>query len=136
MRPTGIRWETKTGTQKETRWGLHLGWNATVGCIWGLPVSGLDLPSFLDTRTSGAELWYGGAFGPEAGLIGVGAMVLGALLIVLWLRWQDGRVQLCTDLAVYTPHSRPETDSETERPQVGIDINTDDAGGYIETSPK
>ena len=103
--------------------GLHITWNFFQGNVFGFPVSGNDFSTatVIAIRQGGPDLWTGGAFGPEAGLIGVGAMVLGALLIVLWLRWRDDGVQLCTDLAVYTPHSRPKNDSETERPQMDLD---------------
>lgn len=49
--------------------GLHLGWNWTVAILFGLPVSGFDLPSFLEGRAvEGTGLLSGGAFGPEASL--------------------------------------------------------------------
>jgi membrane protease YdiL (CAAX protease family) len=57
--------------------GLHIGWNFFEGVGFGFPVSGLD-------DIHGPEIWTGGAFGPEAGLIVLPALLLGALLIYLY----------------------------------------------------
>jgi hypothetical protein len=45
----------------------------------------------LEGKRLGPALWTGGRFGPEAGLVGFGGLVLGSLLILPWvcLR-QDG----------------------------------------------
>lgn len=50
-------------------WGLHLGWNASMGILLGLPVSGLtSFSSVVQTRAIG-RLWLtGGDYGPEAAL--------------------------------------------------------------------
>ena len=62
--------------------GLHVAWNLFEGPILGFPVSGLDLPSVLTTRITGSAMWTGGAFGPEAGLLGVLACATGAVLLL------------------------------------------------------
>lgn len=64
--------------------GMHLGWNFFEGVVFGFPVSGLDIYPLTRIQVQGPELWTGGAFGPEAGLIVVPALILGALLIYLY----------------------------------------------------
>jgi membrane protease YdiL (CAAX protease family) len=69
--------------------GLHIGWNFFEGVVFGFPVSGLDVYRLVRTRIAGPTLWTGGAFGPEAGLILVPALLAGAVLIRLYGRRYD-----------------------------------------------
>jgi membrane protease YdiL (CAAX protease family) len=62
--------------------GLHAAWNWLEGSVFGFPVSGSTRESLLAVTVSGPEWATGGAFGPEGGLVGLGAMVLTGL--VLW----------------------------------------------------
>lgn len=62
--------------------GLHLGWN------WALPLFGVNVSGFK-MRMSGyalewriPDLWSGGAYGPEGGLLGT--VVIGLLVAFLW----------------------------------------------------
>ena len=56
---------------------LHTGWNLMEGPIFGTPVSGHAPPiSVFLTRAWGAEIWTGGSFGPEAGLLLCGLMLV------------------------------------------------------------
>ena len=81
--------------------GLHITWNFFQGNVFGFAVSGLDAgTTFIAVEQGGNALLTGGAFGPEAGLIGIAAILLGSLLIVLWVRWRYGRVGLHSALAV------------------------------------
>lgn len=74
--------------------GLHFTWNFVQGNIFGFPVSGriTHATSLFVTQESGPDLWTGGAFGPEAGLLGLLAALVGAGVIVLWARWRYGGV--------------------------------------------
>jgi membrane protease YdiL (CAAX protease family) len=48
-------------------WGLHFAWNASMGILFGLPVSGFtDFSSIIRTRTFGRHWITGGSYGPEA----------------------------------------------------------------------
>lgn len=66
--------------------GLHIGWNFFEGVVFGFPVSGLDIYALTRIQVQGPEIWTGGAFGPEAGLIVLPSLVLGGALIYLLTR--------------------------------------------------
>ena len=66
--------------------GLHIGWNFFEGAIFGFPVSGLDIYPLTQITVKGPELWTGGAFGPEAGLVVLPALALGMGLIYWYSR--------------------------------------------------
>lgn len=64
--------------------GLHLGWNFTLGAIFGLPVSGiteLSKYSFLSSQDLGKTWLTGGNYGPEGGLIATIILLLGCYLL-------------------------------------------------------
>ena len=86
--------------------GLHITWNFVQGNVFGFPVSGgrYSVGTFIRVEQAGPALWTGGPFGPEAGLIGIGALLLGCVSILLWVRLRDGSVTLAKEIA-QPPHS-------------------------------
>jgi len=66
--------------------GLHIGWNFFEGVVFGFPVSGLDIYHMTHLNVSGPNFWTGGNFGPEAGLIILPTIALGAGLVYLYTR--------------------------------------------------
>jgi membrane protease YdiL (CAAX protease family) len=63
-------------------WGFHFGWNASMGLLFGLPVSGLTIFSpVVSTYTRGPIWLTGGGYGPEGSAIAIGVLLL--LLVVL-----------------------------------------------------
>lgn len=64
-------------------WGLHFGWNASMGVLFGLPVSGIvGFSTVVQTRAIGRIWLTGGDYGPEAALftalvllVGIGVLV-------------------------------------------------------------
>lgn len=67
--------------------GVHVTWNFAQGSLFGFPVSGITTPAtVVDTVPIGPELVTGGSFGPEAGLVGLGASVAGTLAVVAYVR--------------------------------------------------
>ncbi len=73
--------------------------------MFGFPVSGTNAGvSFIAVQQGGPELWTGGAWGPEAGLLGILAVCVGAALILGWVRVTRGEINLQERLAVYRPN--------------------------------
>jgi hypothetical protein len=69
---------------------MHRGWNFFEGVVFGFPVSGLDIYPLTRIQVEGPELWTGGAFGPEAGLIVIPALILGGVLIYFYTLRRTG----------------------------------------------
>jgi len=85
--------------------GAHLGWNYALGVVYGYPVSGVRLPaSVVTTEQVGPPLATGGAFGPEAGLLGVAAVLLGMAATAWWVVRNGGPLDVAPD--VWTPELR------------------------------
>ena len=76
--------------------GLHLTWNLVQGNFYGFPVSGRMqyATSLVAIHEHGPVMWTGGAFGPEAGLLGILATVAGMAAIVGWVKWRYGDLAL------------------------------------------
>ncbi|HVI02270.1 MAG TPA: type II CAAX endopeptidase family protein [Enhygromyxa sp.] len=87
--------------------GLHLSWNFCQGTVFGFPVSGNDVgPRIIAAQQLGDPVITGGQFGPEAGVIGIVAMVIGAGLIAGWVRFTRGSLALRSELALWRAEPR------------------------------
>jgi len=62
--------------------GLHIGWNFTLGGIYGAPVSGGEPGGILAASFPGPEWITGGAFGPEASVITVVVFVVFGIYLI------------------------------------------------------
>lgn len=75
--------------------GLHVSWNFAQGTVYGFPVSGIDFGvSLLAIDQHGPPVVTGGSFGPEAGLLGVIASIVGTGLIAAWAWHREGRLEV------------------------------------------
>lgn len=61
--------------------GYHAAWNVVQGPLLGIPVSGNELPAFLQVTVTGPDWLTGGVFGAESSGVTVG--MISALTIVL-----------------------------------------------------
>jgi hypothetical protein len=66
--------------------GLHTGWNFFEGVVFGFPVSGLSFYGLAHTVIGGPDLWTGGAFGPEAGVLLIPALAFGFIFVHIYTR--------------------------------------------------
>lgn len=78
-------------------WGIHLGWNATLGLLFGLPVSGIRLFNVvIRTSVTGPRWLTGGDYGLEASLPCVLVLLLGIAAVwkmplrILWAPTPQG----------------------------------------------
>jgi len=63
-------------------WGIHFAWNATLGLLFGLPVSGIRvLNLWTYTDAFGPNWLTGGQYGVEASVTGTAVIVFGILLV-------------------------------------------------------
>ncbi len=64
-------------------WGFHFGWNASMGILFGLPISGInDFSSIVETRAIGRLSLTGGAYGPEGAAFTAVVLSIGIVLLV------------------------------------------------------
>jgi membrane protease YdiL (CAAX protease family) len=79
--------------------GLHLGWNFFEGTLFGFPVSGQYQYQLIRQTVTGPDLVTGGAFGPEAGLILLPVLILGAVGIYWYTRNRNAVQNIMPDSA-------------------------------------
>ncbi|GCE31869.1 CAAX amino protease [Dictyobacter alpinus] len=84
--------------------GLHMTWDFTQGNIYGFPIAGQtpnNLASLFIFHQHGPIIWTGGIAGPDGGLLSICAFLLGILILLAYIRWRYGKIQLFTPLALY-----------------------------------
>jgi hypothetical protein len=68
-------------------WGIHLGWNATLGLVFGLPVSGIDQFAVVVKGSAAGPQWLtGGDYGLEASVLGTVMILLGFIPVLKLFR--------------------------------------------------
>jgi membrane protease YdiL (CAAX protease family) len=68
-------------------WGFHFAWNASMGLLFGLPVSGMtDFSTVVQTRAIGQFWLTGGDYGPEGALLTIIVLLIAITVLVLVTR--------------------------------------------------
>jgi membrane protease YdiL (CAAX protease family) len=94
--------------------GIHITWNFFQGVVWGFPVSGVDTGvAIVAIERTGPGLFTGGAFGPEGGLLGTAAKLLGIATILAWVYYRRGELAIVPEITEPELRDRP-TDSESD----------------------
>ncbi|HWR13808.1 MAG TPA: type II CAAX endopeptidase family protein [Terriglobales bacterium] len=66
--------------------GLHFGWNASLGLFFGLPVSGMsDFSVMVRSRAYGPQWLVGGNYGLEGGFLGTVIITLGLVYVLKYV---------------------------------------------------
>jgi hypothetical protein len=80
-------------------WGIHFGWNATLGSVLGLPVSGFRFFNVYARTTATGPKWVtGGSYGVEASAVGALAILVGILIV-----WKLPMEKLPQPVALLSP---------------------------------
>lgn len=66
--------------------GMHIGWNFFEGPVFGFSVSGMQTVQMVQHQVTGPEMWTGGGFGPEAGLMVIPGLLVGLVLVYVYTR--------------------------------------------------
>lgn len=67
--------------------GIHISWNLFQGMVFGFPVSGeAEKIRIISTTYTGPDWLTGGAYGPEAGLIGLIAILTGIIILYVYYK--------------------------------------------------
>lgn len=73
--------------------GIHFSWNFFMSAVFGFNVSGLNVRnSVIRIEQLGPDIWTGGPFGPEGGLIGLGGILMVLILTLILIRKKDGKL--------------------------------------------
>jgi uncharacterized protein len=130
--------------------GFHAAWNFFLGCVWSLPVSGIEVYRVLDVQIASDSTLTGGVFGPEGSFL-----LTPLLLVLLWMVRElpdhpqsraDFAVLKAPPLPVAEPAAEKTTiENEPPRPsrfrtsmrpqQAGPEVDAREAGIAPEPSP-
>jgi membrane protease YdiL (CAAX protease family) len=84
--------------------GLHFSWNFFQGAIFGFPVSGKTFrTAVVQTVQDGPDWFTGGAFGPEAGAIGLVAMTI--ITVWIYVRFRPQSIDEHVNHMITPPHA-------------------------------
>jgi membrane protease YdiL (CAAX protease family) len=93
-------------------WGIHFGWNATLGLVFGLPISGFRYYNLTRYTDAFGPKWLtGGKYGVEASATGGLAILVGILIL-----WQLPLAKLPQP----QPHLVPEPEPAVRNTLTGI----------------
>lgn len=81
--------------------GAHFGWNFFQGGVFGFQVSGAGFRhSLIRINETGPDLWTGGVFGPEAGLLGVFGFLIMLTCMYGYLKLQNHTMRVGISLKI------------------------------------
>ncbi len=84
--------------------GLHFSWNFFQGAIFGFPVSGKKFrTSVVQTIEDGPDWFTGGEFGPEAGAVGLLAIVL--ISVWMYVRFRPASIDTSINEMITPPRN-------------------------------
>ena len=64
-------------------WGFHFAWNASMGILFGLPISGISgFASIVQTRSFGRLSLTGGDYGPEGATFTAVVLLIGIVILI------------------------------------------------------
>lgn len=63
-------------------WGMRFAWTASMGLLFGLPVSSIDHSAILQTTAVGRDWFTGGDYGPEASVLMLFALFAGLIVLI------------------------------------------------------
>lgn len=82
--------------------GFHIAWGFFEEYVFGYANSGqVPLNSLMTNTLTGPELWTGGKFGPEGGLLVLLLILVDMALVFLWIKGRKRWQGIHTELAVY-----------------------------------
>jgi membrane protease YdiL (CAAX protease family) len=80
--------------------GYHITWNFFQGSIFGMPVSGSDASGLFASKPVGENIFNGGGFGPEGGLLVTGLIIVSIALLLIFTKNRDKGGAVAADTEV------------------------------------